>query len=412
MRARPIPRAARASSILGGLTLAAACSSPAPPASQGAGRAIEPGAMVLVASDYRSTNVALRDASGARLTRSLISTASASAGISFALSGDVVLPSEPVAPGGDVVLVDRYGTNVLTFVDPVSGAVRAQLPVGAGFESNPQDVLALDSKRALVTRFGTDPRPGDAPFDGGDDVLLIDPSVPRIERRIALPPKEGVPARPGSLTRWGERVFVNLRRLSSDFDGAVDGDLAVLSAASGELERIVPLPGLRNCGKPVFSSLGEVAFACAGLFDPARARFDTVGAAVVVGTLDGATLRIEARWDADSLGLSPTGDVAWLDDATLAFTAYGGASRGDMLQALRRGMTRPSPLATTARPFSLGPLRCTDVPTRRCAVTVADAGALLVIEPSVDPRAEPATVRSLAAPDVTGLPLRDFAFFR
>jgi hypothetical protein len=75
-------------------------------------------------------------------------------------------------------------------------------------------------------------------------------------------------------------------------------------------------------------------------------------------------------------------------------------------------MTRPSPLATTARPFSLGPLRCADVPTRRCAVTVADAGALLVIEPSVDPRAEPATVRSLAAPDVTGLPLRDFAFFR
>jgi hypothetical protein len=368
--------------------------------------------MVLLASDYRSTNIALRDASGASLSRSLLSTASGSAGISFALSGDVVLPSEPVPPGGEVVLVDRYGTNVLTFVDPVSGAVRAQLPVGTGFEANPQDFLALGPSRALVTRFGTDPRPGDAPFDGGDDVLVIDPSAPRILGRVALPTKEGVPARAGSLTRLGDRVYLNLRRLSSDFDRAVDGDLAVLSAETGEFEGLVPLPGLRNCGKPVFSSRGRVAVACSGLFDPARSRFDTVGAAVVVGRLDGLVLRVDRRWDAASLDVSPTGDAVWLDDDTILFSAYGGGGRGDALHLLRDGEERPVSLTTIARPFTMGPLRCTDSPSRRCVTTMADAAALLVVAPNLDPRAALPTLRTVSAPDVTGLPLRDLAFFR
>jgi hypothetical protein len=365
--------------------------------------------MVLVASDYRSTNVALRDATGSSLSRSLISTASAAAGVSFALSGDVVLPSESVAPSGEVVLVDRYGTNVLTFVDPVSSTVRAQLPVGCGFESNPQDVLPIGSTRALVTRFGTDPRPGDVPFDGGDDVLVIDPSVPRIERRVVLPLKEGVPARPGSLTRDGDRVYVNLRRLSSDFDRAVDGDLAVLSAVTGELEGLVPLPGLRNCGKPVFSALGKVALACAGVFDPARSRFDSVGAAIVVGRIEGMILRVDERWDAAALGVSPTGEIAWLDGATVLFTVYGDAARGDALQALGPGRGRSVDLATTARPFTMGPLRCSDSPSRRCATTMADVGGILVVEPQQGALPK---VRTLPAPDVTGLPLRDFAFFR
>jgi hypothetical protein len=398
-----------------GMSVAASplgCAATDPPAAQGAGRPLDSGAFVLVASDYRSTNVALRDAEGSSLSRSLISTASASAGLSFALSGDVVLPSEPVPRGGEVVLVDRYGTNVLTFVEPVSGVVRAQLPVGCGFESNPQDVLALEPNRALVTRFGTDPRSTDLPCGGGDDVLVIDPAAPRIVRRIALPPKEGVPARPGSMTRAGDRVYVNLHRLSADFDRAVDGDLAMLSARTAELEALVPLPGLRNCGKPVFSAFGNIAFACSGLFDPARSRFDPVGAGVVVGTLDGTTLRIDDRWDASELGVSPTGSVAWLDGATVLFTAYGDASRGDAIHLVRRGTSTSIRVASSLRPFTIGPLRCTEAPTVRCATTDAAASALVVLEPSADPRSVLPTVRTWAAPDVTGLPLRDLAFFR
>ena len=395
---------------LAGVALASAlasCGAPSPVASRGAGRAIETGAFALVASDYRSTNVALRDAIGDPLTRSLLSTASAAAGVSFALSGDVVVPSEPLARGGDVVLVDRYGTNVITFVDPVSGSPRAQLPVGTGFESNPHDYLEIAPGRALVTRFGTDPRPGDVTFDGGDDVLVIDTAAPRIVARVALPLKAGVPARPGALTPYGGRVYVNLHRLAADFDRAVDGDLAVLDRRSGDLEAVVTLPGSRNCGKPAFASDGRVAFACSGLFDPPRARFDPTGAAVVVGRVDGGRFVTEARWDAAALGLAPTGNVAWLDGDTLLFTAYGEGARGDGLFAVRPGEASPTRLEASVRPFAFGPLRCTDAPARRCATPDADASSVVSVTPGTPPR-----VARRAAPDVTGRPLRDLVFFR
>lgn len=384
------------------------CESATIPRASGAGRSLPSGAFVALASDYRLTNVALRDPSGARVTSSLLSTASASAGISFALSGDVVLPSEPRRTRDEVVLIDCYGTNVLTFVDSVSGRVRAQLPVGTGFESNPQDFLDIGDGVGLVVRFGVDPRPGDVALDGGDDVLVIDTKAPALTRRVAFPLKEGTPARPGSLTPHGDKVYVNLHRLALDFDRAVDADIAVLDARSGDLERTVALTGLRNCGKPVFSSSGALATACSGVFDPARSRFDDVGAGVFVGEIVDGTFRERERWIVSALGATPTGSVAWMGDGRVAATLFGSAGRGDVVVELRLGDPSPRDVYRAATPYTLGAIRCVTASSVPCALSDASSSSIVQLVGDGDAL----LARTLTASDVTGLPLRDLAFFR
>jgi hypothetical protein len=92
---------------------------------------------VVLLTDYTSTQIALSTLDGTTLSPAFLSTASMKAsGLAFALSGDVALPNVTPA-SGSVVLMDRYGTNVITWADPSSAKVFAQLPVGIGFESNP-----------------------------------------------------------------------------------------------------------------------------------------------------------------------------------------------------------------------------------------------------------------------------------
>ena len=106
-----------------------------------------PAAALVVMSDYVSTQVALTELDGKTLCGSYVSSARAETSpVAFALSGDVVLPSSR-PPSGRAVLIDRYGTNVVSFLEPGSGAILAQLAVGTGFESNPQDYLELDARR-------------------------------------------------------------------------------------------------------------------------------------------------------------------------------------------------------------------------------------------------------------------------
>jgi hypothetical protein len=392
---------------------AVACSPVEPPRSTGAGAPLESGSMAIVASDYRSTNIALRSPSGEPLSRSLLSTASASGAIAFALSGDVVLPSNEIARDGELVVIDRYGTNVVTFVDPVGGVVRAQIPLGTGFESNPHDALPLGDGTLLVSRFGVDPRRGDEAFDGGDDVLVVDVGAPRIRARIALPEKEGIAARPGSFTRLGDRVLVNLARLSSDFARAVDADVAVLALDPPRLERIVPLPRLRNCGKLAVSPSGAIAISCSGLFDPARTRFADEGAGVAIGAIDEAgAFVVERRWEAADLGQSPTGSVVWLDDATVLFETYGAGATGDAVHVVSRDRSATAVAYRARAPFVLGPMRCRSTGEVRCFVTDATAAALVAFVTDSTATEEGPRVRAIPIPDVTGLPVRDVVFFR
>src|SRR6185369_2040838 len=143
--------------------------------------------------------------------------------VAFALSGDVVLPSTR-PPSGRAVVIDRYGTNVVSFLIAETGALLGQLAVGTGFESNPQDYLELDERRALVSRWGENPVPGQKTFDEGGDLLVIDSVGLVIEDRIALP-HDDFPPRPAGLTRLGDQAVVTLQRMSIDIRSMGDGRL-------------------------------------------------------------------------------------------------------------------------------------------------------------------------------------------
>ena len=138
------------------------CGASAPPGNTG-GTTVPPGecgrGIVVVSSDYASTNVSFVGLDGGVLSPSVVSSATTTTGLSSPFSGDVVLPTMP-AFGDRIVLIDRYPASVLTWVDVVSGAVASQLAVATGFVANPQDYLEASSSRAYVTRYESNPLAG------------------------------------------------------------------------------------------------------------------------------------------------------------------------------------------------------------------------------------------------------------
>ncbi|MGB0680736.1 MAG: hypothetical protein ACPGUV_13875, partial [Polyangiales bacterium] len=99
-------------------------------------------ALALLRSDFASTAIDLLDGAGAVQARRWLHSGARPPGLVAALSGDVVLPSGP-APAGELVLIDRLRTDVLTFASFAAGTVRGQLRTHddaaqrAVFASNP-----------------------------------------------------------------------------------------------------------------------------------------------------------------------------------------------------------------------------------------------------------------------------------
>src|SRR5258706_15713770 len=101
------PTFAAATSIVVCLAACNVAKAPASPGGVPLDAGMEPGscpsAMVVASSDYVSTNVSVLATSGAPLSDSIISSASAPPGLTTALSGDVVVPLVPTV--GEIVLV-------------------------------------------------------------------------------------------------------------------------------------------------------------------------------------------------------------------------------------------------------------------------------------------------------------------
>src|SRR5438046_7877171 len=101
------------------LSLLAACGATrVAPDSQGA--SVQPGpcgrGLVVVQTEYQSSNVSLLGFDGQVLSESLLSSGTASSGFGVRLSGDVVTPSS-AQDGAEIVLIDRYPAGVLRFVE-------------------------------------------------------------------------------------------------------------------------------------------------------------------------------------------------------------------------------------------------------------------------------------------------------
>lgn len=358
-----------------------ACDVPAPPRDTGGVASASSGdcarGLVVVSSDYQSSNVSLLALDGAVLSSSFISSASRPPGLSAALSGDVVTPSSH-QPGSELVLIDRYPAGVVSYIDLTTSEVRAQLPVNTGFAANPHDYLAVSATKAYVTRFETNHTPGREAFDEGGDVLIVDPREPTITGRVdlsaAVPADGGFLPHPDRLLRVGDFAYVLLGAYAADFATSAPTRLAVIDVHTDALVRVVELAGLHACaGMAVAPDATELAVACSGDWGgDSVASLDTSG---VVRLRAEPTLEEIARYPAAEVADAPlTAAIAYSGPGRLLLGTYGRFASGALAAEddtlfeldLNTGAAREV-LRSAREPFTLGDVRC-DVP---CAVCFA-----------------------------------------
>jgi len=341
--------------------------------------------VLVVNTDYRSTSVSALDLEAQVLSEHLITSASAAPGLSVALGGDVMLPTMQ-AEDHATVLIDRTPAAVLTWLDLRTAQVTKQLSVATGFASNPHDYISIAERKAYVPRFGVNLDPGGEQFDGGHDVLIVDPSVPEITGRIDLTP--AVEGERGGLYARGDRAVVIaglLRVLVVVFDAAfqepADSRLVSIDPETDEIVGAHRFTGLTSCSNFALSpSAGEMAVACNGYFNQTvDAGF--VDSAIVRLSLAGSQVTEIARYPAADLGGHQVSAVSYTGPSGIAFTTYGrfkpdlSVAAHDTLRWLDLTTGQPSPpiLQTVRVPFSLGDVLCR--PSNRVCF-VADAETL------------------------------------
>ncbi|MBT9554504.1 MAG: hypothetical protein IV100_00690 [Myxococcales bacterium] len=289
--------------------------------------------LALIATDYASTSVALLNRDGTLCVEPLLHSGSASAGVVTALSGDVVLPSHP-SPDGRLLLIDRYPNAVLTWIDTETNAV-AQTSVATGFASNPHDALTVLGE-LLVTRSAQNPSPGQEPFDGGGDVLILSGTPPAPVARIGLEAlaDSGFDPKPSAMAPVADdRVAVGLAHLSRDFAQGGPGRLAVVDASARQVVASVALEGLTNCGSVTRRSAGAVVVVCSGVFQQPPRRDRSALLVVSVGESDAT---VSARWDAESLaGDALAFGTTLLSETTALVPVFGDLGTGSRDRLIR-----------------------------------------------------------------------------
>jgi hypothetical protein len=347
-----------------------------------------PSAAVVVMSDFLSSQVALARLGGETLCGSFASTSrSEASALAFPFSGDLATPSSPPL-SGRVVLLDRFGTNVISWLEPRTGAVLSQLPVGTGFQSNPQDYLELSPGRAVVSRWGENPVPGSEAFDQGGDLLLIDTEAPAITGRIELPRPDAFPPRPAGLTAHGGSVLVTLQRAAVDVKSMGEAMLAGVDPEAESVLFTVPLPGLKNCGRVTPSPSGERgAIACSGYVDRAGAPADIGESALVLLDLSTEVPAELVRFAASDIAQTALqSEIAFFSETALLVktqTPLGGNDDNrllafDLATGVTTELARASRLpGESGQGIVYGGILCSPGCADTCLLADADQGLLL-----------------------------------
>lgn len=353
-------------------SLLAACSAPRiTPDSQGVSATPGPcgRGLVVVESDYQSSNVSLIDFDGQVLSESLISSSTTSAGFGVRLSGDVVTPSSP-QHDAEIVLIDRYPAGVLRFVELATARVTAELSVATGFRANPQDYLAIAPDRAYVARYESNPNAGQLAWDGGADVLVVDPRLPAITGRIDLSAAlagepAGFSAHPARLLNVSGRIFALLAAYADDYGSGISSRLVELDPTTDSLLSTLVLDGLRGCTSLAASpDERTLAVACTG--DDLRSRQPKLeGSGLALLDIQGRP-RLARRFEAAELGDAVLGfGLAYATPEQLVFGTLGHfddsgvAAAQDVLRRLDVDTGEADELLESAgEPFTLGGAKC------------------------------------------------------
>jgi len=355
-------------------------------------------ALSVLHTDYSSTSISLLRLDGEVLSAPFFSSGTQAAGLNAPLGGDVGFPSQRMS---ELVLLDRYPTSVLTFVDPESAKVRGQLDVGDGFAANPHDYLPLSSNLALVSRYDRNPN-SDEPE--GSDLVVIDSKKLSLKSTFSL---EGILSdqeradkvvpHPSQLLALGETIAVSVTAHTKSFKDAAIGRVVLIDDILGEPElRQVMLPELKNCSVLVLSpSHRELSVGCNGLIDAsdqAGPEFSGIVRLRVTQKDGRSELEEIDRILASSIQKGPLGfSLEYFDETHLLATSYGAlegddAGRPDslLLFALEDGLKKPKVLLESeGTPFTLGGLACTPA-CARCFLADAARNGVHRIEPNED----------------------------
>ncbi|HLV64229.1 MAG TPA: hypothetical protein VKY73_00385 [Polyangiaceae bacterium] len=377
-----------------------------------------PDGLVVLMSDYLSTQIALSELDGETQSESFLSTGSTETdGLAFPLSGDVALPGTR-PESGLVVLLDRFGTNVVSWVDPETAEVLAQLSVATGFESNPSDYLEIDERTALLSRWGQNAEPGREDHDTGGDVLILDTEEPAITGSIELDVIDDLPPRPSALTRVGDEVWVTLDRVALDY--STTGEAMVVGISIEDLEVVWQerIDGLKACGRLATSPDGtRLALACTGELDETGGAEDLDQSALVLFDATASPPKeIQRIPAADITGEPLQSDVVFArDDLVLLNTqsAWGGDTNNRWLALdLETGETEElleaSPDADGAGKGGVyGAMVCAPGCSDTCLLADADRGVLARVR--VPESGMPEAIDPITVETRVGLPPRDLA---
>lgn len=314
----------------------AACGAPCPSAELAPLPRAPAFAIVLTTNRYDATAVALLDTDESLLTEAWVDSGTRPAGLATALSGDVVLPTTPLADGM-LTLIDRKDTDVLTRIALPLGAPVTQISLRgaspAGWSPNPLAVLALDATHALVTRRDPNAAPTSA-LDRGSDLAVVDLTAGSVVSAVDLSFFETdvgtvhAFAHPNGLARARNFVVVGLDRLTADNFDAAPGLVAVLDPATLTVTGVAIMGALSNCGavRTLPGTAGDVAVVCQGqpfVSEDVRAR--SSGVALVRVAADGSAMVFRSWRASDHHGApAPTDLIAPLDATHVAVSARGG----------------------------------------------------------------------------------------
>lgn len=402
--------------------LCSACGAPEPPESTG-GTSVLPGAcgrgMVVLSSDYQSSNVSLVSVDGAVLSDSFVSSATAAAGLSAPLSGDVTLSSSSYNDD-EIVVIDRYPASVLTWVGVRDGAVREQLSVKTGFAANPKDYLRLADGRAYVSRFEPNLAAGQMPFDAGDDLLILQTKPAQIVGRVDLSSAMAGEAaeffvRPSRMLQVAGRVLVLSQGYNNaGFSASASSRLIAVDPTTDSVVDVLPLHGAHGCLAMALSPDQKLlAVSCAGEF-AGRENPDVQSSMIVL--VDPVTFEERRRLRAVDHAGAPFGfGIGFVSPERIIVTAMGvvdasgnAALRDSVLSVAVDGSATSVILRSDDDAFVLGDVRCF-AECGHCFVT--DADRALLHQVSADRDGIVALKRSSRVGTSVGLPPRSLGAF-
>jgi len=297
--------------------------------------------VAVINSDYKSTAVSLLNAASAQLQQDdCIDSGALTPTLSLALSGDVVLASQP-QPGGDLLLIDR--TNAaLVWVSPTTCKVTRELAVGTGFDANPHDVVADSPQKAYVTRYKTNLKPTGRPEarDQGEDLLIINPSQPAVIGRVDLAPYAtsvgGVQlqAHPDRAIKANGSIFVLLGNANADFSIIGPPRVVIVDSSQDKVVGMIDPPGLTNCGGLDYLEVSRTLIViCGGDFnlDPAA---QLAGSGLALYDVSGSAPKLAKTIPASILGGRPIGFTFSVLSGELAVASTSGDFSGTPPDAL------------------------------------------------------------------------------